>query len=81
MKIYHLDINSGVSNKKYWLYYIGYGNDLFNTIHETDSYHEIRIIMDLYGLNISSIYIHREDSFPNYLKPRKIKQVFVNLKE
>ena len=50
MKLYHLDINSPVSNKKYWLYYIDCGNVLFNTIYESDSYHEIRIIMDLYGL-------------------------------
>ena len=81
MKIYHLDINSLISKKKYWLYYIDCGNVLFNTIYESDSYHEIRIIMDLHGLKISSIYIHREDSFPNYLKPRKVKQVFVKLKE
>ena len=82
MKIYNLDINSVVSTKKYWLYCIDNDKHLFNTIHATDSYHEIRIIiMDLHGLKISSIYIHREDSFPNYLKPRKAKQVFVKLKE
>ena len=52
MKIYHLDINSPISKKKYWLYYIDCGNVLYNTIYESDSYHEIRIIMDLYGLKI-----------------------------
>lgn len=81
MKIYNLDINSVVSTKKYWLYCIDNDNHLFNTIHATDSYHEIRIIMDLYGLKISSIYIHRENSFPSYLKTRNNRQVFVKLKK
>ena len=80
MKIYHLDINSQISNKKYWLYYIDCGNVLFNTIHETDSYHEIRIIMDLYGLKTKSIRILRKESSTNS-KKGQIDSVFVNLKK
>ena len=81
MKIYHLDINSPISNKKYWLYYIGYGKDLFNTIYESDSYHEIRIIMDLYGFKIKSIRILRNEPYPNYTKKGQIDSVFVHLKK
>ena len=81
MKIYHLDINSQISKKKYWLYYIDCGNVLFNTIHETDSYHEIRIIMDLYGLKIKSIRILRKEHSPNYAKKGHIESVFVHLKK
>ena len=81
MKIYHLDINSIISKKKYWLYYIDCGNVLFNTIYESDSYHEIRIIMDLYGLKIRSIRILRKEPFPNYAKKRPIDSVLVYLKK
>ena len=80
MKLYHLDINSLVSNKKYWLYYIDCGNVLFNTIYESDSYHEIRIIMDLYGLKTKSIRIIRKESSTNS-KKGQIDSVFVNLKK
>ena len=80
MKIYHLDINSLISNKKYWLYYIDCGNVLFNTIYESDSYHEIRIIMDLYGLKTKSIRILRKESSTNS-KKGQIDSVFVNLKK
>ena len=80
MKIYNLDINSQISNKKYWLYYIDCDNVLFNTIHETDSYHEIRIIMDLYGLKTKSIRILRKESSTNS-KKGQIDSVFVNLKK
>lgn len=80
MKIYHLDINSPISNKKYWLYYIDCGNVLYNTIHETDSYHEIRIIMDLYGLKTKSIRILRKESSTNS-KKGQIDSVFVHLKK
>ena len=80
MKIYHLDINSPVSNKKYWLYYIDCGNVLFNTIYESDSYHEIRIIMDLYGLKTKSIRILRKESSTNS-KKGQIDSVFVYLKK
>ena len=81
MKIYHLDINSTISKKKYWLYYIDCGNVLFNTIYESDSYHEIRIIMDLYGLKIKSIRILRKEPSPNYAKKGQIDSVFVHLKK
>ena len=81
MKIYHLDINCKVSNKKYCLYYIGYGKDLFNIIHETDSYYEIRIIMDLYGLKTKSIHIMRKEPSHNYTKKGPIDSVLVYLKK
>lgn len=81
MKIYHLDINSTISKKKYWLYYIDCGNVLFNTIYESDSYHEIRIIMDLYGFKIKSIRILRKEPSPNYTKKGQIDSVFVHLKK
>ena len=80
MKIYHLNINSPISNKKYWLYYIDCVNVLFNTIYESDSYHEIRIIMDLYGLKTKSIRILRKESSTNS-KKGQIDSVFVNLKK
>ena len=80
MKIYRLDINSTLSNKKYWLYYIDVGNTLFNTIHETDSYYEIRIMMNLYGLKTKSIRILRKESSTNS-KKGQIDSVFVNLKK
>ena len=81
MKIYRLDINSTLSNKKYWLYYIDVGNTLFNTIHETDSYYEIRIMMNLYGLKTRSIRILRKVPFLDYTKKGQIDSVFVNLKK
>lgn len=81
MKIYHLDINSPISKKKHWLYYIDAGNFFFKTIHESDSYHEIRIIMDLYGLKTKSIRILRKESFLDYTKKGQIDSVFVNLKK
>ena len=80
MKIYHLDINSLISKKKYWLYYIDCDNVLYNTIYESDSYHEIRIIMDLYGLKTKSIRILRKESSTNS-KKGQIDSVFVNLKK
>ena len=80
MKLYLLDINSPVSNKKYRLYYIDCGNVLFNTIYESDSYHEIRIIMDLYGLKTKSIRILRKESSTNS-KKGQIDSVFVHLKK
>ena len=52
-----------------------------NTIYETDSYHEIRIIMDLYGLKTKSIRILRNDPSPNYAKKGQIDSVFVHLKK
>ena len=81
MKIYKLDINSVVSTKKYWLYCIDNDNHLFNTIHATDSYHEIRIIIDLYGLKTKSIRILRKESFLDYTKKGQIDSVFVKLKK
>lgn len=81
MKIYNLDINSVALNKIYWLYCIDTDNDIFNTIHATDSYHEIRIIMDLYGLKIKSIHILRKEPSPNYAKKGQIDSVFVKLKK
>ena len=80
MKIYHLDINSPISKKKYCLYYIDCDNVLYNTIYESDSYHEIRIIMDLYGLKTKSIRILRKESSTNS-KKGQIDSVFVNLKK
>ena len=78
MKIYHLDINSTISDKKYWLYYIDAGNFFFKTIHESDSYHEIRIIMDLYGLKTKSIRILRKESFLDYTKKDKLIVYLLN---
>ena len=78
MKIYHLDINSTISDKKYWLYYIDAGNFFFKTIHESDSYHEIRIIMDLYGLKTKSIRILRKESFLDYTKKDQLIVYLLN---
>lgn len=79
MKTYHLDINSPVSCGKYWLYYED-ANLSLNTIHSTDSYAEIRMIMDLHGLKVDSIKICRDNTFPDYPKTHKLNCVFVDLK-
>ena len=80
MKIYHLDVNSTISKKKYWLYYIDCSNVLYNTILESDSYHETRIIIDLYGLKTKSIRILRKESSTNS-KKGQIDSVLVYLKK
>lgn len=85
MKIYHLEINSPVSIEKYCLY--SYSEYTVNSIgrlqqiHFTDSYSEIRMIMDLHGLKVDSIKIYRDKTFPDYPKTHKIKYVVVGLKK